>query len=83
MREFSRPVLKQFQKTSEDEPAESRAYYWGIPRLTQVKARQTRTVHRGHENKSLEAEEVIEQSSFQNELHQTSTRIQPTPTTSR
>jgi len=35
-RKFSRPVLKQFQKTSEDEPQESRAYYWGISRVTQI-----------------------------------------------
>jgi len=26
-RQFSDPVLKQFQNTSEDEPQESRAYY--------------------------------------------------------
>src|SRR5260370_26151597 len=41
------------------------------------------TVHHGHENKSLEAEEVTEQTGFQNELHQTSTRIQQTPLTNR
>src|SRR5229473_5902799 len=40
-------------------------------------------VIRGHENKSLEAEEIIEQSSFQNELHQTRTGIQQTPTAYR
>src|SRR5205807_6072542 len=32
----------------------------------------------GYENESLEAEEVIEQSGLQNELHQTRTRIQQT-----
>src|SRR5207245_10932211 len=40
-------------------------------------------VIRGHENESLEAKEIIEQSSFQNELHQTRTRVQQTLVTDR
>ena len=82
-REFSRPVLKQFQKkrltnlgkagliieTSQDSHNETPAG--------------KRTHHHGHENKSLEAKAIIEQSSFQNELHQTRTRIQQTLPTDR
>jgi hypothetical protein len=62
VRNFSGRVLKQFQNASRDGPRESRAYYWGISRVTHSEAAITRTGHLGHENESLEAEEVIEQS---------------------
>jgi hypothetical protein len=39
-RKFSGPVLKQFQKSSDDQQRESRAYYRGVSRVTQVEVRQ-------------------------------------------
>src|SRR5438132_7461601 len=56
--------------------------------LGHLKSHTSRTEKRGlvihgYENESLEAEEVIEQSGLQNELHQTRTRIQQTLVTDR